>query len=109
MSACLVAILTLNTMVFLYNMNPIIPSDTQDFVDVSPSSFETNLNETGITEQSSGLSAILGIGKFFINIFVLFIGWYPKFSPIINLLIKLGVYTFGIPLFITILRMIRGN
>lgn len=108
MIASLFALLVLNTLVFLYNMNPIIPSDSQNFVDVSPSSFETGINESGLSQQSTGLTAIINIGKFFINIFILILGWYPQYSVLLNLFIKLGAYTFVIPFFICLIRLIRG-
>jgi hypothetical protein len=108
MTACIFAILTLNTLVFLYNMNPIVTGENFNFVDTSPSSFETGVNDTGIAESSTGLIAVINIVKFFINIIVLLFGWYPSYSPLLNLFIKLGTYTFAIPLFITIVRLIRG-
>lgn len=108
MIGSLFAILTLNTLVFLYNMNPIVTGDTQTFVDISPSSFETGVNESGINEQSTGLSTLWNITKFFLNIFVLVLGWYPNYSVLLNLFIKLGTYTFVIPFFICLIRLIRG-
>lgn len=110
MFSCLMAILLLNTTVFFYNQSPI---DNQElsFTDTNINQFETDFNETGIGEGSSisPLIAVWNIVKFFGNIIVLLFGWYPSFSTTVNLIIKLGVYTFAIPLFITIIRLIRGN
>jgi len=108
MSGSLLCLLLLNTFVFLYNQEPI---EQQEFttVGVSVSEFQTNINETGIEHTSSGLKAILGIGKFFLNLVILLFGYYTSFPLIVNIIIKLATYVFAIPLFITIVRMIRGN
>ena len=107
MSACIICILVLNTLVFFYNQSPITDIRLNG-TELSTSQFETSLDDTGITETSSGLKAILSIGAFFLNIVRLLFGWYFDFGVTVNLIIKLGTYIFAIPLFITIVRVIRG-
>ena len=107
MSSCLFCLLLLNTFVFFYNQAP-IEQDTFNFTETSVSQFETDINQTGVGHQSTGLKAILGIGSFFLNLFVLLIGWYPSFPLVVNLILKLATYVLAIPLFITIIRVIRG-
>lgn len=108
MSACIFCLLVLNTFVFFYNQEPIQQYEF-NFTETSVSQFETDINETGVTQTSTGLSAVIGIFAFFLNLFVLLIGWYPSFPFVINIILKLGTYILAIPLFITIVRMIRGN
>ena len=108
MSGSLFCLLLLNTFIFLYNQAPIDETNFTD-VGVSVSEFESNLNESGIQESSSGLKAIFGIGKFFMSLVILLFGYFTAFPIIVNLIIKLATYIFAIPLFVTIIRMIRGN
>ena len=108
MSGSIFCLLLLNTFIFLYNQAPI---EQQTFTDIgiSVSEFETDINETGIEHSSGGLKAILGIGSFFLNLVILIFGYFTSFSIFVNLLIKLATYIFVIPLFVTVVRMIRGN
>jgi len=106
-SACLFCLLLLNTFTFFYNQEPIT---TVEFnaSEVSVSQFESGINESGLGQSSSGLRAVLGIGKFFLNLAILLFGWYFSFPVVINFILKLATYIFAIPLFITIVRLIRG-
>ena len=108
MSGSLICLLLLNTMIFLYNQAPI---DTDEFSDIgiSVNDFSTEIDETGLDDKSSGLKAVLGIGRFFLNLVILLFGYFTSFPIIVNLIIKLATYIFAIPLFITVVRMVRGN
>jgi len=108
MVSSLMCILLLNTFIFLYNMEPISASSFNGTT-TTISDFETDLNETGVNETSSGLKAIFGIIGFFMNIFILFIGWYTSFPILVNIVIKFATYILGLTFFITLLRLIRGN
>jgi len=108
MAGSLFCLLLLNTFIFLYNQAPI---EEETFTDtgVSIDNFQTGLNESGLNENSSGLKAMFGIGKFFVSLVVLLFGYFTNFPLVVNLLIKLGTYIFALPLFITVIRMVRGN
>lgn len=108
MISSLLCILLLNTFIFLYNQAP-INSTPFDDTNTTITDFETGLNDTGITESSSGLKAVWNILKFFLNIFVLFIGWYTSYPIIVNIIIKFASYILGLTFFVTLLRLIRGN
>lgn len=106
MWSCIISLLILNTLVFLYNQAPI--ENSYDVPEVSMNKLNETLDESDIDSTSSGLKVTFNIIKFIFNIFILILGWYPNFSVIINLFIKLTTYIIIIPLAITVMRMIRG-
>lgn len=103
---CIIALLMFNLFIVLYNESPIENKYTGS--NFSIDSVATELNESGITDSSTGLNVFLVFGRFLINIFTMMFWWYPSFSFIVNTIIKLATYIFVLPIIIIAYDKLRG-
>lgn len=106
LTSCIIALLVFNTFITLYNEEP-IESEVQG-LNVSADAFATQINESGVTETSSGLRMVIGFGRFIINLFTLIFWYYPTYPFVVNIIIKLITYVFAIPILLIGIKLIRG-
>ena len=106
LTSCIIALLVFNTFVTLYNTEP-IETDVEG-LNISAEGLATELNESGVTETSSGLRMVIGFGRFIINLFVLIFWYYPTYPFVVNIIIKLITYVFAIPILLIGIKLIRG-
>jgi len=106
LTSCIIALLVFNTFITLYNEEPI--ETNVEGMNVTVSGLATELNESGITEESSGLRLVIGFGRFIVNLFQLVFWYYPTYPFAVNLIIKIITYIFAIPILLIGIKLIRG-
>jgi len=106
LTSCIISLVVFNFFVVLYNEEPIEAGVTG--LNISAEGLATELNESGVTETSSGLRMVIGFGRFLMNLFVLVFWYYPTYPFVVNLVIKLVTYVFAIPILLIGIKLIRG-
>ena len=107
LTGCIIALLMFNLLLVLYNENPAQLTYTED-TNFSIGSMQNQLNDSGTGETSTGLKAVIGFGKFILNLFFMMFWYFSDFNFVANFLIKIGTYIFALPIFIISVRLLRG-